>query len=45
MHPDVELVGEQKTDSGVNSYFRCKVCKDLVVVTPERKAFSVKGRI
>jgi len=43
-HSDLEFVGEQKTDDGVNGYFRCKACKAVVVVTPERKAFAIKGR-
>ena len=43
-HADLEFVGEQKTEQGVNSYFRCKACSEVVVMTPERKAFGIKGR-
>jgi hypothetical protein len=43
-HADLEFVGEKKTDEGVNSYFRCRACKAVMVVTPERKAFTLKGR-
>jgi hypothetical protein len=42
-HADLEFVGEQKTDSGINAYFRCKACNWVVVVTPERKAFAIKS--
>ncbi|MDE1857835.1 MAG: hypothetical protein KGI26_02040 [Thaumarchaeota archaeon] len=43
-HSELEFVGEQKTDDGVNTYFRCKACSEVVVTTPERKVFGVKGR-
>ena len=43
-HIELEFVGEQKTESGVNSYYRCKACKDVLVVTPEQKTFAIKGR-
>ena len=42
-HADLEPVGEQKTDNGVNSYFRCRACGEMVVVMPDRSAFGVKG--
>ncbi|MDV3243829.1 MAG: hypothetical protein LYZ66_01485 [Nitrososphaerales archaeon] len=41
-HSELEFVGDQKTDSGVNSYFKCRSCGDVVVVTPERTAFTLK---
>lgn len=40
-HKDVELVGEQKDDVGVNAYFRCKACGHLLVVTPQQHVFSL----
>jgi len=43
-HADLEFVGEQKTENGVNTYFRCKACREVVIVTPERKAVGIKGR-
>ncbi len=43
-HPELEFVGEQKTEGGVNGYFRCRACNEVVVVTPERKTFGIKGR-
>ena len=43
-HADLEFVGEQKTDTGVNTYFRCRACREVIVVTPERKAIGIKGR-
>ena len=43
-HTDLEFVGEQKTDNGVNTYFRCKACKEVIIMTPERKVVGIKGR-
>jgi len=42
-HESLEYLGEQKTDDGVNMYSRCKNCGSLVVLTPSRTVFSVKG--
>ncbi len=39
----MEYVGEQKTDDGVNVYYKCKACGDMLVVTPERNVIAVKG--
>jgi hypothetical protein len=40
-HKDLEAVGEQKDDVGVNAYFRCRTCGDLLVVTPQQHVFSL----
>ena len=42
-HESLEFLGEQKTDSGVNSYYRCKACGMLLVMTPARKVVGVPG--
>ena len=42
-HSDLEYIGEQKTDKGTNTFFRCKGCGEVVILTPEKKAFGVKG--
>ena len=42
-HENLEFVGEQKTDSGVNSYYRCKSCEMLLIMTPTRKVIGIKG--
>jgi len=42
-HESLEYLGEQKTDNGVNTYSRCKSCGSLIVLTPSRTVFSVKG--
>ncbi|MDA4124335.1 MAG: hypothetical protein OK438_02610 [Thaumarchaeota archaeon] len=42
-HETLEYVGEQKTDDGVNMYYKCKACGDMLVVTPERKVIAIKG--
>ncbi len=42
-HDELAFVGDQKTDNGVNSYFKCRKCGQVIVVTPERKAFALKG--
>ncbi len=42
-HVSLEYIGEQRTDEGVNTYFRCTKCGNLVVTTPERTVFAIKG--
>lgn len=42
-HESLEYVGEQKTDDGVNSYYRCKACGTLMVILPSRKAIGIPG--
>ena len=42
-HESLGYVGEQKTDDGVNAYYKCKACGDLLVVTPSRKVIGIKG--
>ena len=42
-HESLEFVGEQKTDEGVNVYYRCTACGDLLVVTPAKSVYGVKG--
>lgn len=43
-HPEAELVGEQKTDDGVNVFRHCLSCGEVLVVTPSQKVMAVKGR-
>jgi len=42
-HESLEYIGEQRTDEGVNTYFRCRKCNNLIITTPERTVFSVEG--
>lgn len=42
-HESLQYVGEQKTDAGVNSYYTCKKCGDLLVMTPSRKVIGIPG--
>ncbi len=42
-HESLEYVGEQKTEEGVNSYYKCKACGMLLVMTPSRKVFGIPG--
>lgn len=42
-HLSLDYVGEQKTEEGVNSYYKCKACGMLLVMTPSRKVFGVSG--
>lgn len=42
-HESLEYIGEQRTDEGVNTYFRCTKCGSLVVTTPARRVFSIEG--
>ena len=42
-HQELEYQGDQKTDSGANSYYKCKSCGMLLVVTPVGKVIGVRG--
>jgi len=42
-HESLEFVGGQKTDSGVNSYYKCKSCGILLIMTPTGKVIGVRG--
>lgn len=42
-HESLESMGEQKTDDGVNSYYRCRACGSLLVMTPTRKVIGIPG--
>ncbi|HEY6283605.1 MAG TPA: hypothetical protein VIW22_06745 [Nitrososphaerales archaeon] len=42
-HETLEYVGDQKTDEGVNSFYKCKACGTLLVVTPARKVIGIPG--
>jgi hypothetical protein len=42
-HENLEYQGDQKTDAGVNTYYRCKACGLLLVLTPTGKVIGVRG--
>ena len=42
-HRTLEFVGKQKTDEGVNVYYKCTHCGDMLVVTPGQKVIGLKG--
>ncbi len=42
-HESLEFVGEQRTDEGANSYYKCKACGTLLVMTPSRKVVGIPG--
>jgi hypothetical protein len=42
-HESLQYVGEQKTEEGVNSYYTCKSCGSLLVMTPSRKVIKIAG--
>lgn len=42
-HQSLEFVGEQKSDVGVNSYYKCKSCGMMLVLTPSRKVIGIPG--
>ncbi len=42
-HQSLEHQGDQKTDTGVNSYYKCKSCGILLVLTPTGKVIGVRG--
>jgi uncharacterized Zn finger protein len=40
----LELIGEQKTEGGANTYYRCIKCGDVFVKTPQdEKMYRVPG--
>lgn len=42
-HQTLDHLGNQKTDEGVNSYYKCRACGNLLVVTPSRKVVGIPG--
>jgi hypothetical protein len=42
MHKTLDFLGEQRTDEGVNSYYKCRDCGATLVITPSRSAFALK---
>jgi hypothetical protein len=42
-HETLAFVGEQRTEDGVNSYYKCKKCGALLVVTPSRQVIGIPG--
>ena len=42
-HESIELLGEQKTDDGVNSYLKCRGCGYVFVVLPSRKIVGISN--
>jgi len=42
-HENLEYQGDQKTDAGVNTYYKCKACGLLLVLTPTGKVIGVRG--
>ncbi|GEM_PF-1431658 len=43
MHESLDYVGTQKTEEGVNSYYKCKSCGMLLIMTPSRQVYGVPG--
>ena len=42
-HESLEFVGDQKTDDGVNTYYKCKACGTMLVMTPSRQVIGIPG--
>jgi hypothetical protein len=42
-HESLEFVGDQRTDDGVNSYYRCTGCGAVLVVLPSKKVIGIQG--
>jgi hypothetical protein len=42
-HKALEKIGEQKDEMGVNVYYKCKACGEILVVTPEEEVFEIEG--
>lgn len=40
-HGDVELLGEQKGEKGVNRYYRCKKCGNVIILSEEGVLYEV----
>lgn len=44
-HSDLEYLGEQKADVGTNKYFRCRICKGVIIISADSKSvYYVKGK-
>ena len=42
-HENLEFVGNQKTEEGVNAYYKCTACGTLLIMTPSRQVYGVPG--
>jgi hypothetical protein len=42
-HEALKFVGEQRTDDGVNVYYKCTACGELLVVTPSKQVIGIPG--
>jgi len=43
-HESLKYVGEQKTDDGVNKYYTCTNCGEVLVVTPANTIIGIPGK-
>ena len=40
-HDKVELIGEQKGEHGVNKYFRCQICRNVLILSEDGVLYEV----
>ena len=43
-HDDLELLGEQKGERGVNIYFRCKKCGNVLILSEDKTLYEIAGK-
>ncbi len=40
-HDRIELIGEQKGEKGVNKYFKCLTCGNVLILSEEGELYEV----
>lgn len=43
-HESLKYVGQQTTDDGVNRYYTCTTCGQVLVVTPANNVVGIPGK-
>jgi hypothetical protein len=43
-HRELEFIGDEKHEDGVNKYYKCKACGDVIVFTAAGKMVHVKKK-
>jgi len=40
-HDNIELIGEEKCERGVNKYFRCLKCRNVLVLSEDGELYEI----
>ncbi|MEM2212899.1 MAG: hypothetical protein QXQ28_04775 [Candidatus Nezhaarchaeales archaeon] len=43
LHGEVEFLGEQRGEKGVNRYYRCLKCGSVLILSEEKVLYEIAG--